>query len=158
MLGVNKFIADKPKSEQLEILSGYHEQCHTRLLFDYIRKNKYTEAGIIFLNEPESFLEEEQKARTFTNINKILNAESFDPENQDLMKALNSYEKVLKTAPWAKKHSDLIEQWINSKAGDKENVFYKMLDAKVQVLKDEIQNQPEQIKKKPRKRDYDMER
>ena len=47
---------------------------------------------------------------------------------------------------------------MNSKAGDKNSVFAKLLDAKLKVLSDSVSSEPEQRKKKAHRRDYDMER
>ena len=74
------------------------------------------------------------------------------------MKALKQYDSVLKNEPWAKNHSEYVDKWINSKAGDKATVFTKLLDAKLKVLSDSVSQEPEQTKKKSPKRRFDMER
>ena len=105
-----------------------------------------------------SFLEEARKAQTFNTLSTILETKSFDPENTELIQALKQYDSVLKSEPWAKNHSDYVDKWLNSKAGDKSTVFTKILDAKLKVMEESISNEPEQKKKQSHKRSFDMER
>lgn len=129
-----------------------------RLLFNFIRDNKDEVFYSVLRSPSNSFLEEERKSQTFINLHKIANAKSFDPQNEELMKALKQYDTVLNNEPWAKKHSAYVDKWMNSKAGDKTSVFTKLLDAKLKVLSDSVSSEPERAKKPSHKRSFDMER
>ena len=146
------------KSGKLETLAERQSETRERLLFNFIRDNKDEVFYSVIISPSNSFLEEERKSQTFINIHKIANAKSFDPDNEELMKALKQYDSVLKNEPWAKNHSEYVDNWINSKAGDKATVFTKLLDAKLKVLSDSVSQEPEQTKKKSPKRRFDMER
>ena len=146
------------KSGKLETLAERQSETRERLLFNFIRDNKDEVFYSVIISPSNSFLEEERKSQTFINIHKIANAKSFDPDNEELMKALKQYDSVLKNEPWAKNHSEYVDKCINSKAGDKATVFTKLLDAKLKVLSDSVSQEPEQTKKKSPKRRFDMER
>ena len=156
--GVKESLSGMTKSEKLEALAEMQRETRERLLFNFIRDNK-DEVFYSVLRSPSNyFLEEERKSQAFINIHKIANVKSFDPENEELMKALKQYDSVLKNEPWAKKHSAYVDKWMNSTAGDKTSVFAKLLDAKLKVLSDSVSQEPEQTKKKSPKRSFDMER
>ena len=146
------------KSGKLETLAERQSETRERLLFNFIRDNKDEVFYSVIISPSNSFLEEERKSQTFINIHKIANAKSFDPDNEELMKALKQYDSVLKNEPWAKNHSEYVDKWINSKAGDKATVFTKLLDAKLKVLSDSVSQEPEQTKKTSPKRRFDMAR
>lgn len=146
------------KSGKLETLAQMQRETRERLLFNFIRDNKDEVFYSVLRSPSNSFLEEERKSQTFINLHKIANAKSFDPQNEELMKALKQYDTVLKNEPWAKKHSAYADKWINRKAGDKTSVFTKLLDAKLKVLSDSVSSEPERAKKPSHKRSFDMER
>ena len=146
------------KSGKLEALAEMQRETRERLLFNFIRDNKDEVFYSVLRSPSNSFLEEERKSQTFINLHKIANAKYFDPENEELMKALKQYDSVLKNEPWANKHSAYADKWMNSKAGEKATVFTKLLDAKLKVLSDFVSQEPEQTKKKSPKRSFDMER
>lgn len=156
--GVKKSISGIPKNGKLETLAEMQSETREQLLFNFIRDNKDEVFYSVLRSPSNSFLEEERKSQTFINIHKIANAKSFDPDNEELMKALKQYDSVLKNEPWAKNHSAYVDKWMNSKAGDKATVFTKLLDAKLKVLSDFVSQEPEQTKKKSPKRSFDMER
>ncbi len=156
--GVKKSISGIPKNGKLETLAEMQSETREQLLFNFIRDNKDEVFYSVLRSSSNSFLEEERKSQTFINIHKIANAKSFDPDNEELMKALKQYDSVLKNEPWAKNHSAYVDKWMNSKAGDKATVFTKLLDAKLKVLSDFVSQEPEQTKKKSPKRSFDMER
>ena len=156
--GVKESLSGMTKSEKLEALAEMQRETRERLLFNFIRDNTDEVFYSVLRSPSNSFLEEERKSQTFINLHKIANAKSFDPQNEELMKALKQYDSVLKNEPWAKKHSAYVDKWMNSKAGDKTSVFTKLLDAKLKVLSDYVSQEPEQTKKKSPKRSFDMER
>ena len=156
--GVKESLSGMTKSGKLEALAEMQRETRERLLFNFIRDNKDEVFYSVLRSASNSFLEEERKSQTFINLHKIANAKSFDPQNEELMKALKQYDTVLKNEPWAKKHSAYADKWMNSKAGDKTSVFTKLLDAKLKVLSDFVSQEPEQRKKKSPKRSFDMER
>ena len=156
--GVKESLSGMTKSGKLEALAEMQRETRERLLFNFIRDNKDEVFYSVLRSASNSFLEEERKSQTFINLHKIANAKSFDPQNEELMKALKQYDTVLKNEPWAKKHSAYADKWMNSKAGDKTTVFTKLLDAKLKVLSDSVSQEPEQTKKKSPKRSFDMER
>lgn len=156
--GVKESLSGMSKSGKLESLAEMQRETRERLLFNFIRDNKDEVFYSVLRSPSNSFLEEERKSQTFINLHKIANAKSFDPDNEELMKALKQYDSVLKNEPWAKNHSEYVDKWINSKAGDKTSVFTKLLDAKLKVLSDSVGQEPEQTKKKSPKRRFDMER
>ena len=147
-----------PKGTKLAVLSELQDQTEARLLYLHLQKNDPYSTEFIFKSEPHSMAEAGKRCQTFTNINRILETEKFDVQDEELMKALKQYDTVLKNEPWAKKHSAYADKWMNSKAGDKTTVFTKLLDAKLKVLSDSVSSEPEQRKKKAHRRDYDMER
>ena len=155
---LEKSMSGKSKVEKVEILESLQEETHNRLLFAFIKENEALEADYLFESPSMSFLEEARKAQTFNTLSTILETKSFDPENTELIQALKQYDSVLKNEPWAKNHSDYIDKWLNSKAGDKSTVFTKILDAKLKVMEESINNEPEQKKKQSHKRSFDMER
>ena len=146
------------KSEKLETLAEMQRETRERLLFNFIRDNKDEVFYSVLRSPSNSFLEKKRKSQTFINLHKIANAKSFDPQNEELMKALKQYNSVLKNESWTKKHSAYADKWMNSKAGEKATVFTKLLDAKLKVLSDFVSQEPEQTKKKSPKRSFDMER
>lgn len=156
--GVKKSLSGKSKSEKLETLTEMQRETRERLLFNFVRHNKDEVFYSVLRSPSNSFLEEEHKSQTFINLHKIAKAKSFEPQNEELMKALKQYDSVLKNEPWAKKHSTYVDKWMKSKAGDKTFVFTKLLDAKLKVLSDSVSHESEQRKKKTHRRDYDMER
>ena len=156
--GVKGSLSGMTKSGKLEALAEMQRETWERLLFNFIRDNRDEVFYSVLRSPSNSFLEEERKSQTFINLHKIANAKSFDPQNEELMKALKQYDSVLKNEPWAKKHSAYVDKWMNSKAGDKTSVFTKLLDAKLKVLSDFVSQEPEQRKKKSPKRSFDMER
>lgn len=156
--GVKGSLSGMTKSGKLEVLAEMQRETRERLLLNFIRDNKDEVFYSVLRSPSNSFLEEERKSQTFINLHKIANAKSFDPQNEELMKALKQYDTVLKNEPWAKKHSAYVDKWMNSKAGDKATVFTKLLDAKLKVLSDSVSQEPEQTKKKSPKRSFDMER
>ena len=156
--GVKESLSGMTKSGKLETLAEMQRETRERLLFNFIRDNKDEVFYSVLISPSNSFLEEERKSQTFINIHKIANAKSFDPQNEELMKALKQYDTVLKNEPWAKNHFAYVDKWMNSKAGDKATVFTKLLDAKLKVLSDSVSQEPEQTKKKSPKRRFDMER
>ena len=156
--GVKGSLSGMTKSGKLEALAEMQRETRERLLFNFIRDNKDEVFYSVLRSPSNSFLEEERKSQTFINLHKIANAKSFDPQNEELMKALKQYDSVLKNESWAKKHSAYADKWMNSKAGDKTSVFTKLLDAKLKVLSDSVSQEPEQTKKKSPKRSFDMER
>ena len=147
-----------PKGTKLAVLSELQDQTEARLLYLHLQKNDPYSTEFIFKSEPHSMAEAGKRCQTFTNINRILETEKFDVQDEELMKALKQYDTVLKNEPWAKKHSAYADKWMNSKAGDKTTVFTKLLDAKLKVLSDSVSQEPEQTKKKSPKRSFDMER
>lgn len=156
--GVKKSISGISKNGKLETLAEMQSETRERLLFNFIRDNKDEVFYSVLRSSSNSFLEEERKSQTFINIHKIANVKSFDPDNEELMKALKQYDSVLKNEPWAKKHSEYADKWMNSKAGNKATVFTKLLNAKLKVLGDSVSQEPEKTKKKSPKRSFDMER
>lgn len=136
--GVKESLPGMTKSGKLEALAEMQRETRERLLFNFIRDNKDEVFYSVLRSPSNSFLEEERKSQTFINFHKIANAKSFDPENEELMKALKQYDSVLKNEPWAKKHSAYVDKWMNSKVGDKTSVFAKLLDAKLKVLSDSV--------------------
>lgn len=83
------------KSEKLETLAEMRRETRERLLFNFIRDNKDEVFYSVLRSPSNSFLEEERKSQTFINIHKIANAKSFDPENEELMKALTLYANIV---------------------------------------------------------------
>ena len=156
--GVKESLSGMTKSGKLETLAEMQRETRERLLFNFIRNNKDEVFYSVLRSSSNSFLEEERKSQTFINLHKIANARSFDPDNEELMKALKQYDTVLKNEPWAKKHSAYVDKWMNSKAGDKTSVFAKLLDAKLKVFSDSVSSEPERTKKTSHKRSFDMER
>ena len=156
--GVKESLSGMTKSGKLEALAEMQRETRERLLFNFIRDNKDEVSYSVLRSPSNSFLEEERKSQTFIKLYKIANAKSFDPQNEELMKALKQYNTVLKNEPWAKKHSAYVDKWMNSKAGDKTSVFTKLLDAKLKVLSDSVSSEPERAKKPSHKRSFDMER
>lgn len=156
--GVKESLSGMTKSGKLEALAEMQRETRERLLLNFIRDNTDEVFYSVLRSPSNSFLEEERKSQTFINLHKIANTKSFDPQNEELMKALKQYDTVLKNEPWAKNHSEYADKWMNSKAGDKTTVFTKLLDAKLKVLSDSVSQEPEQTKKKSPKRSFDMER
>lgn len=101
--GVKESLSGVSKSGKLETLAQMQRETRERLLFNFIRDNKDEVFYSVLRSPSNSFLEEERKSQTFINLHKIANAKSFDPENEELMKALKQYDTVLKNEPWAKK-------------------------------------------------------
>ena len=137
-------LAGRTKDQKLESISELQEQNHKRLLFEFIKQNGVvSEYEFIFEGEPTSFLDEERQAQTFKYVNQILDAKSFDPNDKELMKALNFYDSVLKKDGWAKDHLQDFENWTNDRTGNQHAVYAKILDAKFKVLEESIVQEPE---------------
>ena len=151
--GVKESLSGMTKSKKLETLAEMQRETRERLLFNFIRDNKDEVFYSVLRSPSNSFLEEERKSQTFINLHKIANAKSFDPQNEELMKALKQYNSVLKNESWTKKHSAYADKWMNSKTGNKTSVF-----AKLKVFSDSVSQESEQTKKKSPKRSFDMER
>ena len=155
--GVKESISGSSKKEKLETLNDLQEQTHTRLLYEHLRKDPFS-TDFIFKTNAESTAEEEKRFFTFSNINKVLKAETFDFENKDLRKALNFYDEVLKNEPWAKAEAESFEKWKNGQGGNIQTVYSRLLDQKLEAMKETVSQEPEPQKKKAHRRDMDWER
>ena len=135
---IEKSISNYSNSDKLNFWQQQQNDIYSNLLFDYVKKYDVFESAFLFEHPSESFIEDEKKSQTFICLKKILNFKKFNIENKELLKALKFYDNVLKTENWAQKHSLTVEKWINSKAGNKDTVFFKILNAKIQLKKEAL--------------------
>lgn len=134
-----------PKGTKLAVLSELQDQTEARLLYLHLQKNDLYSTEFIFKSEPHSMAEAGKRCQTFTNINRILETEKFDVQDEELMDALKFYGNVLKTEKCAERQSDTFIKWRNSLGGDIQAVYSKTLEKKLKEIKESVSNEPENV-------------
>lgn len=158
--GLSESISSFPKGTKLAVLSELQEQTEARLLYLHLQKNDPYSTEFIFKSEPHSMAEAEKRCQTFTNINRILETEKFDVQDEELMNALKFYGDVLENEKWAESQSNTFSKWRNSLGGDVQAVYSKTLEKKLKEMKESVSNESENVHlhKKHKRKEMDWDR
>lgn len=148
-----------PKSAKLEVLKKQSDDLQDKLLFDYIHDRDSAYTDFLFVEESQTMDDEFQKCLVFTNIQKIMNKESYDPDDKEITVALNNYKANLNNTLWGKPEKENFEKWRNYMTGSGNVVLTKIMDDKIKDMAEEVSKTPENvhvhIKHKRKEMDWD---
>ena len=134
-----------PKSDKLEILKRQSDNLQDKLLFDYIHDRDSACTDFLFVEESQTMDDEFQKCLVFTNIQKILNKESYDPDDKEIIVALNNYKANLNNTLWGEPEKENFKKWRNCMTGSGNVVLTKIMDDKIKDMAEEVSKSPDYI-------------
>lgn len=142
MKDIERSIKNKPMDQKLSYVSELQVENQNRLLFEYIKQKGSSEFDFVFKDGQNSFNDVERGALAFTKLNKILEFDSYNPNDKNLVDALSVYNSM------AEKHYQEYAGWLNNNsAGNAQSAYAKILNKKFINLTESIVQEPVKQKK-----------
>ncbi len=124
---IEKLMTRWTRNEKLNGINNLRKQLNGKILFDYIKLNKFCE--IMFCKKYLSSNDMQTQAyadSVLKIIDTVSKFDAFSKDNKELKENLNQFNDIFKNHSWSMQHKREIESWI---AGSEKTVFAKMMNA-----------------------------